>query len=182
MPELAVTRASSYGRRAALTLTLGVIALGCRASVADANGREGLNDPSRTNFPNVANAMQMSCGTLDCHGQLGRDLRLYGFRGLRLDPNDTPLERFSTDAEYDASFRSVVGLEPETMSRVVADKGAHPERLTMIRKARGLEQHKGGPRMVEGDDLDRCLVTWLAGDYDDAACSAVANSPRPEKD
>jgi hypothetical protein len=169
-------------RTTTFTLTAVLMVLGCRTSVPDASGSVVLNAPSRSSFPDVENAMQMSCGTLDCHGQVGRDLRLYGFRGLRLDPRDTPLERFTTQAEYDASYWSVIGLEPETMSQVVTEKAAHPEELSMIRKARRIEPHKGGQRMIEGDDLDRCLVAWLGGGHDDAACFTIANAPRPEPD
>jgi len=136
--------------------------------------------PSRATFPHVENAMQMHCGTLDCHGQPGRDLRLYGLRGMRLSPRDNPLANVTTSAEYDASYASLIGLEPEALSSVVASRAADPDQLTMIRKARGLEKHKGGKLMTLGDPLYRCMVAWLGGGVDDGACDAVVNTQRPE--
>jgi hypothetical protein len=138
-----------------------------------------LEAPPRATFPHVANAMQIHCGTLDCHGQISRDLRLYGLHGLRLDPKDNPLAHVTTRAEYDASYRSIIGLEPEVLSFVVAS-ALRPERLTMVRKARGIEKHKGGQLMLEGDPLDRCLVTWITHGLEDAACGTVLHAERPQ--
>jgi hypothetical protein len=163
-------------------LAVAVLLFACGASVTDQGAEqdgEPLSVPNRAMFPHVENAMQMRCGTLDCHGQTGRNMRLYGLRGLRLDPHDNPLDGTTTTAEYDASYWSVVGLEPETLSSVVKQGGAHPETLTMIRKPRGIEMHKGGQLMTEGDPMDRCLVGWLAGRYD-AMCDTVTKTPRPE--
>ena len=56
------------------------------------------------------------------------------------------------------------------LSEVVSAAGADPERLTLVRKARGLEDHKGGTVFHSGDDADRCLVSWLADQTDTAAC------------
>jgi hypothetical protein len=160
-----------------------VILVGCGANPHDQGaGSDGelLNLPRRDQFPHVENAMSMHCGTLDCHGQISRNLRLYGLHGLRLRPGDNPLDGTTTREEYDASYWSLVGLEPEVMSQVVASKGHRPERLTMIRKARGVEKHKGGQLMAEGDSLDLCMVGWLGGAYAPAACDTVAETPRPE--
>ncbi len=154
----------------------------CTSDVRSVDSKNGpLEIPSRANFNRVSDSMQLHCGTLDCHGQIGRNLRLYGHYGLRLSPTDNPLEAPTSMAEYDASFWSVVGLEPETMSRVVQNK-SEADALAMIRKPRGIEKHKGGQLMTEGDDLDRCLVGWLTDTFDLAACNAVADAPRPELD
>ena len=67
----------------------------------------------------------------------------------------------------------MVGLEPEVMSAVVSQGGAQPERLTLVRKARGTEAHKGGSLMNAGDDRDVCLTSWLAGKTDTVACAKV---------
>jgi hypothetical protein len=139
----------------------------------------GLLAPDRASFVDVADALQPSCGTLDCHGQKERNLRVYGGRGLRLDPNGSSSEDPTTDAEYDATFRSLVFLEPNPLADVLRDRGANPDRLTFIRKARGLERHKGGLQMLRGDPLDRCLTSWLAGATDAGACRAVSRAPRP---
>jgi hypothetical protein len=64
---------------------------------------------------------------------------------------------------------SIVGLEPEAMSRVAA--GADPALLTMVRKARGTEAHKAGRIWAAGDDSDVCLTSWLTGTPRPDACS-----------
>ncbi len=137
---------------------------------ATARGQAKLDAPVRATFEPVADALQATCGTLDCHGQVGRNFRLYGARGLRLDPMGEPANEGTYPDEYDQTYWSFIGLEPEILSTVVHDKGRWPERLTIIRKGRGLEHHKGGAYLKAGDDRDRCLVSWLAGDVDLDAC------------
>ena len=121
--------------------------------------------------------LALRCGTLDCHGSTYRNMVLYGYQGLRLplaDPNATPNLPGSADTTIDeliADYHSVVGLEPEIMTAVVQDGGANPERLTMIRKARGTESHKGNAIWNEGDDSDVCVTSWLASNIDKGACA-----------
>jgi hypothetical protein len=52
----------------------------------------------------------------------------------------------------------------------------------MIRKLRGIEMHKGGQLATEGDPLDRCIVGWLLGAIEAAACDSVVQMPRPDVD
>jgi hypothetical protein len=136
------------------------------------DGRFDGKAPDRGSFPIVAQVLVRHCGSLDCHGESHRNLRIYGNEGLRLAATDRPLSpECTTDAEIDEDYVSLVGLEPEVLSAVVADHGAHPERLTFIRKGRGTEHHKGGTLMKSGDDTDACLTSWLAGEVDDNACT-----------
>jgi len=135
--------------------------------------------PLRATFEPVDDVLQATCGTLDCHGQLGRNLRLYGGRGLRLAPKDNPADDPTTPEEYDHSYWSIIGLEPETMSDVVREHGQNPERLTLVRKARELEHHKGGKLFVAGDERDRCLTSWLAGAVDLTSCKIGKELIRP---
>ena len=129
----------------------------------------------------VADFMDHRCGSLDCHGQATRNLVMWGCYGLRLDVNDTGLApgcRASggintQTSEYEASYRSLVGLEPAVMTAVVQGGGAHPELLTFIRKARGWDAHKGGALVTPGDDQDNCMTSWLAGTADQTACQAA---------
>lgn len=158
---------------------LGGAMFAAACSLPDNSGVVGLHLPDRSSFPQVADALQPSCGTLDCHGQPGRNLRLYGGRGLRLDPHGNSADEPTTDAEYQASFRSLTGLEPEALDAVIVSGGADVERLSLLRKGRGRERHKGGIQMLPGDPLDRCLVSWLAGQIDTAACARVASAPPP---
>lgn len=139
--------------------------------------------PQRSTFPPVHAALEPTCGTLDCHGQPGRSFQLWGNYGQRLAANDIPSDpdgggdrARSSAEEIDASYRSLVALEPEIMADVMRDQGAHPERLTLIRKARGTEAHKGGTLMHEGDPLDRCITTWIAGTVDQSACAVAEQS------
>lgn len=150
------------------------------------DSRIGIYAPPRDQFAPVAAMMDHRCGSLDCHGQSTRNLVIWGCEGLRLDPNDSGLVpkcrraggTDTTPAELDATYESLVGLEPALMSTIVAGRGAHPELLTFVRKARGDEAHKGGQLWLPGDSADNCVVTWLAGATDNQSCAdALKDAP-----
>ncbi len=150
------------------------------------NSRIGIHAPPRDEFPPVAAMLDRRCGSLDCHGQSTRNLVMWGCEGLRLDPADTglvPKCRRSggvdtTPTELDATYQSLVGLEPALMSTIVAARGTHPELLTFVRKARGDEAHKGGKLWSPGDSADNCVVSWLASSTDTQACTdALKDAP-----
>ncbi|UQA56935.1 hypothetical protein [Polyangium aurulentum] len=155
--------------RAALALAL----LGCERG-DEIHSDEGWYLPSRVAFPKVLDALEPRCATLDCHGKPARNLRLYTSTGLRLLPSDVPGSGSTTEAEYEASYQSVVGLEPEVTSLVVGENGEAPERLTFVRKGRGAEAHKGGVVLIPGDSADACLTSWLASALDEDACARAA--------
>jgi len=129
--------------------------------------------PPRAGFEAVASALLVTCGTLDCHGRPERNMRLFGNHAARLSPDDDPGGAPTRPPEYDADYWSVIGLEPEAMDLVVRQHGADPERLSLIRKPRGTERHKGGTLMQPGDALDSCLRGWLRGSPDAAICMTV---------
>ena len=153
---------------------------GSCASTPDPNRVTVIATPSFTQFTGDANNVGVSafiekrCGTLDCHGQVGRPLRIYGQRGLRIlndaenyPGNDVP----TTPDELLANFQSVVGLEPETMSNVVQFPAQYPPTdLLFIKKPELLESHKGGQQVIPGDDGDTCLKTWVEGMVNATAC------------
>jgi hypothetical protein len=140
--------------------------------------QQALPDP--TSFPPVAQLLVVRCGSLDCHGTRARNLRLYGSAGLRWLSSDRSLApSCDTAAEIDQDYQSVVGLEPEALSSVVSEGGKNPERLTMVRKARGMESHKGGQIWTQADDSDNCLTSWLAGNADSNACTLGIASVLP---
>jgi hypothetical protein len=146
------------------------IALACSTAPSDA--RFVATAPDFASFPPVALMLIQACGTLDCHGTVARNLRLYGNTGLRFLPTDVPTAlKPTTDAEIEQDYTSLVGLEPEAISTVVASGGSNPERLTLVRKARGTEAHKGGRIIVPGDERDLCLTGWLAGSADASSCT-----------
>lgn len=170
-------------RASCLFVWLGMSLVGCGSAEPEPGRLSAMQFPKRDEFPVVAAAMQHRCGTLDCHGQVGRNLRLYGFGGLRLstaeDPISDPTASPTTLSEQDASYASTIWLEPEELWRVLM-QGADPNRLSLVRKTRGIEKHKGGQLAHVGDALDRCLVLWLTNKADPIPCEQVSNTPRPE--
>lgn len=163
------------GARAALAVIAAGVGIAC--SVPASDGRYAPQAlPDETTFAPVAAMLDVRCGSLDCHGTLARNLRLFGSAGLRWSPADRPLvPACDTAEEVKQDYESVVDLEPETMSAVVSAGGKDSGQLTMVRKARGTEAHKGGTIWTQGDDSDTCLTSWLAGMADAAACKkAVA--------
>jgi hypothetical protein len=151
------------------SIALAFALAGCAVPASD--GRVSAGVPDQASFPEVAQLLVHHCGTLDCHGTRYRNLRVYGNEGLRWAATDRPLSPpCTTPDEIAQDYDSVVGLEPEAMAAVVADGGAHPERLSLVRKARGLEHHKGGTLIHAGDDSDLCLASWLAGETRSDVC------------
>jgi hypothetical protein len=139
-------------------------------------------------FRPVSAVLERRCGTLDCHGSLARPLRLYGQYGLRRyePPDSQNVEDYSqyypggkeptTIAELNDNYRSICGLEPALMTEVV-DKKADPEVLTLVRKARLREKHKGGLIWNKGDNGDVCLTNWLTGGTDTTTCDLELGHP-----
>jgi len=157
-----------------MLLGLAAASLSCVGMVGGAPPDFVLSAPPREGFESVADAMQPSCGTLDCHGQPDRNLRLYGARGLRLDPATNSKEGTTELPEYEANYWSVVALEPELLATVTNEGGQNPERLILIRKGRGTTRHKGGALMQPNDDLDQCIVEWLKGNILVDRCFAAS--------
>ena len=161
-------------------------ALPCAAACSAVEQRRiGVTAPdgSELAFGPVADYLDHRCGTLDCHGQSGRNLRIWGCNGMRLDQFDVPScnrlvgGKPTTVQEHEATYRSVVGLEPSVMTAVVQGGGQHPELLTLVRKARGTEAHKGGAIVTPGDAQDKCITSWLAGNTDTTACASATGLP-----
>lgn len=141
----------------------------------------GVIAPDRAQFPPVSLLLDHRCGSLDCHGSRTRNLQIYGCEGLRLgDASPGCRNASGTDTsaeEHDATYRSLVALEPVVMTTVVQGGGAHPELLSFVRKARGTEAHKGGTLITPGDDQDVCITSWLAGATDAEACARALAAP-----
>jgi hypothetical protein len=172
--------------RTIATLTVGAAALvALRCSSVPGNQRIGIDAPSgaEQEFGPVADFLDHRCGSLDCHGQAGRNLRIWGCEGMRLASTDVPQcsrqlgGKATTPNEHQATYRSLVGLEPGPMSAVVEGNGADPDLLTFVRKARGEETHKGGALITPGDPQDQCITSWLAGQTDVMACATAIGFP-----
>lgn len=162
-----------------LGLGLGLVAMACSA-FPDA-AQISIVTPDRATFPPVSLLLDHRCGSLDCHGARTRNLEIYGCEGLRLgDAGPGCRNASGTDTtadEHDATFRSLVALEPAIMSAVVQGRGQNPELLTFLRKARGTEAHMGGTLFTPGDDQDRCVTAWLASTPDPDACARALAAP-----
>ncbi len=163
--------------RAALLLKLSIVCLASLLSACDLSGDsyssalQTIEVPSRATFKGPALMMMRHCGTLDCHGSNYRNFRLYGKGGRRLDPSHHPDAPETTAAELDADFDAVISVEPELMSSVIAQGGRYPGVLSITRKGRGEEAHKGGAPISKGDASDLCWTSWLKDDVDTAACA-----------
>ncbi len=140
----------------------------------------GCNTPSYADFAppgddnskvvGVGDFMIQRCGSLDCHGQVGRPLRLYGKDALRLADAGTGGALPSTlnataPQEYQADFDAVVALQPEDMARVMTGI-QDPNTLLLLLKPTNSLVHKGGPVIFASppDYGFLCLVNWLTYD------------------
>ena len=162
--------------RHSLICAFGAALVACVTVSEDA--RVEPKQPDRQSFPVVADLLARRCGSLDCHGTHARNLRIFSGQGLRYAATDRPTSHANstTVAEYDEDFLSVVGLEPEILGQVVTEAGTQPERLTLVRKARNTEHHKGGLLLRVGDNADRCITSWLAGSVDATACTTATTA------
>lgn len=156
---------------AALLLVPAII--GC----AESSEQTWIAAPARDDFAPLSLALGARCGSLDCHGRVERNLRLYSKHGLRWSVDDVPAGDDTTFEEHDANYESVVLLEPEQLERVWRAAGAGSDGLTLVRKARGQEAHKGGAVFPSAQAGDRCLLSWLSGALDRLACEEVAEPP-----
>ena len=139
-------------------------------------------------LPSVSAVLERRCGTLDCHGQASRPLRIYGQYGLRRpEPEGSPnVENYAeyysggkeptTLAELEDNYRLLLGLEPELTAKVYRE-GRAPDVLTLVRKARLREKHKGGLLWNKGDPGDVCLTNWLTGSTDTTQCEVELGHP-----
>lgn len=62
------------------------------------------------------------------------------------------------------------------MAEVARQKGANMGDLTLVRKARGEENHEGDRRISNGDEADVCLRSWFAAAVDVGACQRATDS------
>ena len=132
----------------------------------------------------VTTVFEKRCGSLDCHGNPGRNMRIYSSRGLRL-PNDAGLSVGVGDTTLDeitANYQSIMTLEPEQTNKVL--DGEDPNTLLVLKKPLAVESHKGGQTIRQGDDAANCILSWLKEDLtspvDKNACAQAAIFPKGE--
>ena len=153
-------------------------------SLSTDGGEAGTLPDARSFIDNgVSTFMERRCGSLDCHGQEGRPLRIYSDWGLRLAARDDGTRDASatTAAEQLQNYYAVAGLEPENLSRCFTN-GSYDTFQLMLKplgvEGRGI-RHKGGPvlRATENDPGWQCLYGWASNKIDKAQCDRAKAVP-----
>ena len=164
---------------------LALAILGCSQPDKGELKRDILTRASAVSFrtAGVTTVFEKRCASLDCHGQVARNLRIYSKRGLRL-PNEAgivPGTGDTTQDEITANYQSILTLEPEDTNKVVLENG-DPYQLLVLKKPTELEKHKGGQVIRRGDDAERCILTWFTEDaltpIDKDACARATVFPK----
>ena len=158
---------------------LAILLLLCSGCLADEDlGTAPTACPSFDDFADhVAPLLEARCSTLDCHGATGRPFLVFSDIGRRRpgaaeegDPGYvTGGSVLTTRFEREGTYLSLCGLEPEITNDVVIG-AAPPTDLTVVRKPRLDEKHKGGRIWTADSAEDRCLQTWLQGQVDEPSC------------
>jgi hypothetical protein len=121
----------------------------------------------------VQPVLQVSCASLDCHGNAGRPLRLYAKNGLRLIKELRGED--ASDTEMQANIEAIDGLDPASIQ--VEDRLFLLKPLSV--DAGGLH-HIGGDLWIDQNDgTYRCLHAWLRAGVSDDAGKAICNQVRP---
>lgn len=123
---------------------------------------------------NVQVVVGYSCGSLDCHGDEGRPLRIYARDGLRMSAElrDQPV----TAMEAEENTLAFAGVDP-----TAADPDHHVAVLKPLAESEGGLPHVGedvwDSRM---DDAYVCVRDWLASDLVSAdVCARAAAEVDP---
>lgn len=165
---------------ARLVTLVGVVGAGVLATACLSESELGNVEatcPSETDFAIVSQVMERRCGTLDCHGDGSRTLRIYSRTGLRIEGEGVSGGKEPTSAkEMKANRDSACGVEPEDTTLVVSGE-EKPETLTIIRKPRLEEAHKGGRVWLVDSPGDVCISSWFKGAVDKSACEVELLDP-----
>ena len=152
----------------------GLLATGLMAGVAMAAGCPDVGAPVQLGVRGQASyarevhaVIEARCGTLDCHGDARRPLRIYAETGLRLrdELRGQPL----TPEELADNLRAIEAIDP----------GAAAEEHLLVRKplavAAGGQKHLGGELWATRTAAaPTCLVAFLSGRDDVAMVDACA--------
>jgi hypothetical protein len=158
------SKLSTRGLAAIALMVLATVGLGFGAASCVGEGElEAFSCPNKDVFTqNVSPFIERRCGTLDCHGQPTRPMRIYGQLGLR-HPGEMNVSggATTTPLELESNYAAICNLTPEAMKDSADTIGASADQLLLVNKMRGLERHKGGKVVVEQSPGDRCVLLWL---------------------
>lgn len=114
------------------------------------------------------------CGSLDCHGNPGRLLRIYSRHSLRAP--GTPRSSGMTQREYQENLQSFAAMDrPEAGEGFILKKGLSID-------AGGLA-HVGGDVWTSVEEPGyRCIDAWLKGSQDPKACQSAVALVDPDDD
>ena len=112
----------------------------------------------------VEPVLERACGTLDCHGQVGRPLRIYGQYGLRFVDPDAATRPGHAGHDRDRARGQLPGRHRPSAG---ADDRGRPGQRSRPRRdppaqAAAARAPQGRPVLVEGDDAYNCIMSWLA--------------------
>jgi hypothetical protein len=152
-------------------VAIAALAAGCGAGPEET--RVGIAQPDEAAYDKLVHpVLEQACGSTDCHGKAPRGLRVYGAKALRL-PNETGP---TSAAEIRSTFESIIGLEPEKLNTFLASSPRSKDdayHLLLLAKPLQLERHRGGISLRKGEPAEQCILSWLLGPTDEAACKAA---------
>ncbi len=160
---------------AGLAFALPLVLVGACVSESD-RAPTTFDCPPAADWPVVSAVLEHDCGTIECHGAPSRPLRIYGRNGTRASKDSAVGVEATTDEELAHNRDSVCGLEPELMTAVAAGD-AEIEALTVVRKPRLFEAHKGGRVWVDDSHGLACFASWLGGTVDVGECETQLQLP-----
>jgi len=176
-------------QRRLLLLALCSLSLGCTIEFEEPRAYACPQAPI-DQFRNVSSVLEKRCGSLDCHGDMARPLRIMGNTGLRLftpEEFESPSlaeeaggvpsgQKPTSELELEQNRLSICGVEPERTEKVVRGE-LEPAELMLIRKPTLRERHKGEQVFLKGGAGESCVTSWLRGEVIVADCVEAVQSP-----
>lgn len=157
------------------TIALAASLLGVACSI-DSQGEVSLPPVGSASFTDIQTFVGSGCGSLDCHGDPGRPLRIYSVYGLRLTvdlrtqstiPASAPNPITTGEMARNSTSFAAFSLDlPIDQHRALA-KPLSEEAGGMAHKGGDLWPSKEAPEYL-------CLRAWLDGAQDADACAQAA--------